>query len=494
MENTIEKVDVVLVGGGIMSATLAVLLQQVRPDWTIVVFERLDQVALESSGAWNNAGTGHAALCELNYTPELPDGSIATAGAIRIAEQFQVSRQFWASLVKAGVLSTASEFIRPVPHLSYVRGEADTDFLRRRFEALAGHPLFFDLRLTEDQAAMDSWVPLMMQGRDGNGPMAMTRSDVGTDINFGVLARKLFDAFEGRGGSLRVGHEVRQLKRQGDGRWRVGAHQYSSRRGVVLSARFVFVGAGGMAAGLLQRAGIPEVRGYAGFPVGGQFLRCTNQALIERHDAKVYGKSTADAPPMAMPHLDTRFAGGKRGLMFGPYAGFNSRLLKQGSRTDLVRSVRTNNALTMLSVARDELPLTRFLMRQVRQTHRDRIETLREFIPTALPDDWELIHAGQRVQIMKRNQGRRGALVFGTEIVSSADGTMAGLLGASPGASVSPAIMLEVMERCFPGEYTAWRGRLRELVPSLGVELSLEPALNDELHAFTSGVLGLHPG
>jgi malate dehydrogenase (quinone) len=331
----------------------------------------------------------------------------------------------------------------------------------------------------------------MMKGRAPEGPLAMTRSDDGTDVNFGKLAHLLFQALEARGAGVHLGHDVRGLAREQDGRWRVEVKDVNSGRVSAISSRFVFIGAGGRAISLLQESGIKEAKGYAGFPVGGQFLRCTNPDLIAAHRAKVYGKSTVDAPPMAMPHLDTRVVNGRRGLLFGPYAGFSPKFLKRGSWTDMIRSVRPNNILTILSVAKDEFPLTKFLVRQVLQSHEDRIETLRDFVPTARPEDWELIHAGQRVQTMKRVKGLRGGLVFGTEVVTGADGTIAALLGASPGASVSPSIMLEVMQRCFPDDYRGWEPRLREMIPSLGVTLANEPRLYDEIQAFTTRTLGL---
>ncbi len=491
MGDTSAEIDVVLIGGGIMSATLGVLLRQVRPDWSIALYERLGRVAAESSDPWNNAGTGHAALCELNYTPERADGSIDTTKAVRVNEQYHQTRQFWSSLVEQKLLPEPRQFISPVPHLSYVGGDEDVAFLRKRYDALARIPLFSSLRLSGDTVEIERWVPLMMEGRDLSVPILFTRSDDGTDVNFGALTRMLTDMLESQGTKIALRHEVGSLSRSTDGRWDVSVKDLESGEQKRVTARFVFIGGGGRAIHLLQRSGIPEAKRYGGFPVGGQWLRCTNPELVARHNTKVYGKSTVNAPPMAMPHLDLRMIDGKAGLMFGPYAGFSSKFLKQGAFGDLPRSVRRDNILTLLTVAKDELPLTIYLIKQAMQSNIGKIETLRNFVPLAKPEDWELLAAGQRVQTMKSTPRKRGVLEFGTEVVSTGDGTLAGLLGASPGASTAVSIMLEVLERCFPSEYSAWQPKLRELIPSIGVSLAENPALLEEVQASTDRTLQL---
>jgi len=485
------EIDVVLIGGGIMSATLGVLLNRVRPDWSIAVYERLDRVAAESSDPWNNAGTGHAALCELNYTPQRADGSIDITKAVRVNEQFHQSRQFWASLVEQRLLPEPRRFISPIPHLSYVGGEDDVAFLRKRYEALVQIPLFAGLRMSNDVSELERWVPLMMEGRDLSVPLLFTRSDDGTDVNFGALTKYLIEALAAQGAEVAMRHEVNNLSREPDGRWTLSVTDLSSGEQETVTARFVFIGSGGRAIHLLQKSGIPEARGYGGFPVGGQWLRSRNPALTAKHKAKVYGKSTVDAPPMAMPHLDLRMIDGKPGLLFGPYAGFSPKFLKHGALTDLPRSIRRDNLLTLLTVAKDEFPLTLYLIRQALQSNVGKIETLRNFVPLAQEEDWELVAAGQRVQTMKSTHGKRGVLEFGTEVVSTRDGSLAGLLGASPGASTAVSIMLDVMERCFPAEYPAWQARLRELIPSLGVALAENPALLEDIQASTDRSLQL---
>jgi len=485
------EIDVVLIGGGIMSATLGVLLNRVRPDWSIAVYERLDRVAAESSDPWNNAGTGHAALCELNYTPQRADGSIDITKAVRVNEQFHQSRQFWASLVEQRLLPEPRRFISPIPHLSYVGGEDDVAFLRKRYEALVQIPLFAGLRMSNDVSELERWVPLMMEGRDLSVPLLFTRSDDGTDVNFGALTKYLIEALAAQGAEVAMRHEVNNLSREPDGRWTLSVTDLSSGEQETVTARFVFIGSGGRAIHLLQKSGIPEARGYGGFPVGGQWLRSRNPALTAKHKAKVYGKSTVNAPPMAMPHLDLRMIDGKPGLLFGPYAGFSPKFLKHGALTDLPRSIRRDNLLTLLTVAKDEFPLTLYLIRQALQSNVGKIETLRNFVPLAQEEDWELVAAGQRVQTMKSTHGKRGVLEFGTEVVSTRDGSLAGLLGASPGASTAVSIMLDVMERCFPAEYPAWQARLQELIPSLGVALAENPALLEEIQASTDRTLQL---
>ncbi len=488
-----DLVDVVLIGSGIMSATLGILLAQLRPDLRIVTLEALPRVAAESSDAWNNAGTGHAAFCELNYTPQLPDGSVQTSKAISINEQFQHSLQLWSTLVDRGLISDPSDFIHRVPHMSFVSGADDVTFLRRRFEALRKSPLFSEMVYTEDPAEIARWAPLMMAERDPKTPVAATRVDSGTDVDFGALTRKLFAALTASGTQLLLGHRVTRLRQNPDRTWQITVRNLASDTNTRLTTRFVFVGAGGGALTLLQQAGIPEGRGYGGFPVSGQWLRCTNPAFADRHQAKVYGKAAVGAPPMSVPHLDLRLSEGKKELLFGPYAGFSTKFLKTGSYLDLVRSVRPDNLYPLLKAGADNMSLSRYLVGQVMQSPQDRFEALKSFIPDARMSDWKLEIAGQRVQIIKRDPKRGGILEFGTELIRSADGSIAALLGASPGASTAVSIMLSLLENGIAAlaPTPELPTQLRTLIPTYGQQINIAPDLLAQVRATTRATLHL---
>jgi malate dehydrogenase (quinone) len=489
---TAAKTDVVLVGAGIMSATLGALLRRLQPEWSITLVERLDSPAAESSNAWHNAGTGHSALCELNYTPER-NGSIDISKAVRVNEQFQVTRQFWAYAAENDILTDVRGFLNPVPHASFVQGAERIDYLRRRRQALAGNPLFARTELILDPDEFARRLPLMAAGRDFVQPIGLNWAPDGTDVDFGALAKQLIE-FSVRGGTNALfGHEVRNLSRQSDGSWTLTVYNRRTGSKRDIDARFVFVGAGGNALPLLQRSGISEIRGFAGFPIGGRFLRANSPELTAAHRAKVYGAPAPGAPPLGALHLDLRFVGGKPWLVFGPYAGWSPKFLKQGHLSDLPRSVKANNALPMLGVGVSQRALLRYLLGQLRLSEPARIEMLRQFAPTAAPSDWQLMAAGQRVQVIRRDRSKGGSLDFDTTVVSAADGSIAGLLGASPGASTAVPAMLEVLQRCFAERYRSWLPTLKEMVPSLGVQLSREPGLFDEVWSWGSRVLQLAP-
>jgi malate dehydrogenase (quinone) len=484
-------VDVLLIGGGIMSATLGTLLAALQPEWKIAVFERLHDVALESSNAWNNAGTGHAALCELNYTPEGEDGSVDPAKAISINEQFQQSRQFWSTLVEHGVLDAPSTFINATPHMTFVRGEKDVAFLKKRYEALKDQPLFAGIQYSEDSRVINQWAPLLMQKRRKGEPFAATRVPAGTDVDFGALTRQLFDHLAERGAEVRTNTEVTKLKRLGDGTWEARYRRSIGRTPGRIRAKFVFVGAGGWALKLLQSSGIPEISGYGVFPIGGQFLKTTNPALVAQHKAKVYSQASVGAPPMSVPHLDTRVVDGQASLLFGPFATFSPKFLKSGSIFDIVSQVRPGNLGPMLKVAWDNPSLITYLVGELLKNHAKKVDALRTFVPTAKDEDWELIQAGQRAQVMKKDPDKGGVLQFGTEVVTGADGTIAGLLGASPGASTAVSIMLGLMKTCFPDQIEGWEPRLRQLIPSYGQTLNTRPQVAEESLTETAQALAL---
>jgi malate dehydrogenase (quinone) len=482
-------VDVALIGGGIMSATLGTMLNQLEPDWSIQVFEKLGTAAEESSNPWNNAGTGHSALCELNYTPQRPDGTIDIASAVKVNEQFQVSRQFWSHLVENGQLPEPSSFINPTPHMSFVWGEKNVDFLRKRYEALRDHPLFAGMEYSEDAAVIRRWAPVLIPGRARSQPIAATHIAAGTDVDFGSLTTSLLGHLADNGAEITTGARVTGIKRQKDGLWRISYKREVGQTPFVQLARFVFVGAGGNALNLLQKSGIPEIRGFGGFPVSGEFLRTDNPELVARHQAKVYGMAAVGAPPMSVPHLDTRVIDGSASLMFGPYAGFSPKFLKTGSWFDLFKSIRAHNLVPMVAAGLGNLSLVKYLIGQLVAKKSTKFDELREFFPRGEQKDWYRITAGQRVQIIKKDPKKRGVLQFGTEVVASADGTIAGLLGASPGASTAAPIMLGLIEKCFPDRIDGWRPQLTAMVPSFGTQLSDDPALADRVMSRTAEVL-----
>jgi malate dehydrogenase (quinone) len=481
----VAKTDVVLVGAGIMSATLGALLRLVEPGWSMTMVERLDGAAAESSDTWNNAGTGHAGLSELNYTPERPDGSIDIDKAVHVNEQFQVSRQFWASAVENAVLPDVRSFLNPIPHVGYVRGAANVAFLKRRHQALAVNPLFASTECIDDHDEFARRLPLMAANRDFSDPVAVEWARDGTDVDFGALSRHLIGYAAQRGMTTLFGHEVRDLDRQSGGGWTVSVVNRRTGQKHKLTAKFVFVGAGGGALRLLQKSGIREASGLGGFPVGGQFLCTASPRLTAAHNAKVYCLPRPGAPHMAAPHLDTRIINGKPWLIFGPFAGWSPKLLKQGHFSDLPASVRLDNLSSMLRAGPREAGFVKYLVGQLMLSQRGRVAALREFAPGAVDSDWQLAVAGQRVQLIRRG----GVLEFGTTVLSAADGSITGLLGASPGASTAVPAMLDVMQRCFSDRYRAWLPKLKEMVPSLGVKLSAEPKLFEEVWSWGSKVL-----
>ena len=496
MEN--EKAElhpnVVLIGAGIMSATLGIFLKKLQPDWTIEIFERLDEIAGESSDAWNNAGTGHSAFCELNYTPELEDGSIDISKAIKIAGQFETSKEFWATLVEEGIIPDPHDFINSIPHMSFVWGDENVAYLKKRHDALVAHHFFRGMDYSEENSQLANWMPLVMEDRKPGEKLAATRMEAGTDVNFGALTRMLFKYLESQPGvHLHCSHEVRDIDQDSEGYWYLSVKDLKSHDRRSLRTKFVFIGAGGGALSLLEKSGIPEAKGFGGFPVSGQWLVCNNESVIAQHSAKVYGKGAVGAPPMSVPHLDTRVINGKKALLFGPYAGFSTKFLKKGSLLDLPGSITLSNLRPMLSAGLHNIPLTKYLLDQVTQSDEDRLEALQEFVPDAKMKDWDLEMAGQRVQVIKKDKEMGGILEFGTEIVNSADGSIAALLGASPGASTAVPIMLDLLQRCFPEKLKtdSWQQEIKKLIPTYGQSLEKDAALAMSTRARTSGVLQL---
>ncbi|APQ13592.1 malate:quinone oxidoreductase [Pseudomonas oryzihabitans] len=490
----VKKVDVLLIGGGIMSSTLGIWLNELEPNWTLEMVERLDKVADESSNGWNNAGTGHSALAELNYTPEDKDGKVSISKAIEINEAFQISRQFWSWQVKNGVLKDPKSFINSTPHMSFVWGDDNIAFLKKRYEALKASPLFSGMQYSEDPAQIKQWVPLMMEGRDPQQKVAATWSPLGTDVNFGEITRQFVANLQSKPNfKLNLSSEVENITRNADGSWRVEYKNLQDGKKTETDAKFVFIGAGGGALHLLQKSGIPEANDYAGFPVGGSFLVTDNPAIAQQHLAKAYGKASVGAPPMSVPHLDTRMLDGKRVILFGPFATFSTKFLKQGSYLDLLTSTNTHNAWPMVRVGVAEYPLVEYLAGQLMLSDDDRLAALREYFPNAKKEDWRLWQAGQRVQIIKRDTDKGGVLKLGTEIVAAKDGSIAGLLGASPGASTAAPIMLSVLEKVFKDKVATpeWQAKLHQIVPSYGTKLNGDPARVQQEWNYTAEVLQL---
>lgn len=490
-----QETDVLLIGGGIMSATLGTYLQELEPQWSMTMVERLDGVAQESSNGWNNAGTGHSALMELNYTPKKADGSISIEKAVEINEAFQISRQFWAYQVNNGVMHEPRSFITTVPHMSFVWGDENVNFLRARYTALQQSTLFRGMRYSEDHAQIKEWAPLVMEGRDPKQKVAATRTEIGTDVNYGEITRQLIASLQKKPNfALQLSTEVRGFKRNADNSWTVTVADLKNNEAEHdIKAKFVFIGAGGAALKLLQETDIPEAKGYAGFPVGGQFLVADNPDVVNRHLAKVYGQASVGAPPMSVPHIDTRILDGKRVVLFGPFATFSTKFLKNGSLWDLLSSTTTSNFMPMVNVGLDNFDLVKYLVSQVMLSDDDRFAALQEYYPQAKKEDWRLWQAGQRVQIIKSDAEKGGVLRLGTEVVSDKEGTIAALLGASPGASTAAPIMLHLMEKVFKDKVASpeWQAKLKTIIPSYGTKLNGNVEATEQELQYTSDVLGL---
>ncbi|MBT0729179.1 malate dehydrogenase (quinone) [Rosenbergiella nectarea] len=491
-----ENTDVLLIGGGIMSASLGTWLHELQPEWKQTMVERLDGVAEESSNGWNNAGTGHSANMELNYTPQREDGSIDISKAIDINEAFMISRQFWASQVQLGTLQQPRSFINSTPHMSFVWGDKNVDYLTRRYEALQKSPLFQGMQFSTDQQQIKKWAPLIIDGRDPAQKVAATWTPLGTDVNYGEITRQLVGNLQKQSGfTLELSTQVTEFTRQDDNSWLVTVENRTTGEKHSIHAKYVFIGAGGASLKLLQKTGIPEAENYGGFPVGGSFLVTENPAITAQHTAKVYGQASVGAPPMSVPHLDTRYLDGKKVVLFGPFATFSTKYLKNGSLLDLFSATTTHNVMPMAHVGVDNFDLVKYLIGQVMLSDEDRFNALKEYFPEAKQSDWKLWQAGQRVQIVKKDADKGGVLKLGTEIVTDQQKTIAALLGASPGASTAAPIMLNVIEKLFPQQVKTpqWQARIKQVVPSYGQKLNNDPALAQQVWDHTAEVLQLTP-
>ncbi|MRS18570.1 malate dehydrogenase (quinone) [Enterobacteriaceae bacterium RIT692] len=491
-EDAPEKTDVLLIGGGIMSASLGTWLQELQPGWKQLMVEKLDGVALESSNGWNNAGTGHSANMELNYTPERADGSIDVSKALEINESFMISRQFWTSQVQRGVLHDPHSFINSTPHMSFVWGDKNVEYLTKRYDALQKTTLFQGMKFSTDHQQIQQWAPLVMEGRDPNQKVAATWTPVGTDVNYGEITRQLIGSLKkDQNFKLETSSEVTDFKRNGDNSWHVTIKDVKSGDKRSVDAKYVFIGAGGGAIKLLQKTGIPEADNYGGFPVGGSFLMTENPEIANRHLEKVYGQASVGAPPMSVPHIDSRTLDGKKVVLFGPFATFSTKYLKNGSLFDLLSATTTSNIMPMTHVGIDNFDLVKYLIGQVMLNDDDRFAALKEYYPNARKEDWKLIQAGQRVQIIKKDAEKGGLLKLGTEIVTDQQKTLAALLGASPGASTAAPITLDVMKKLFPEQFASpeWQQKIRAIVPSFGQKLNGNTALTQQVWDNTAATL-----
>jgi malate dehydrogenase (quinone) len=489
-----QNPDIILIGTGIMSATLGIFLKELQPNCTIEIYERLDQPANESSSAWNNAGTGHSAFCELNYTPQLENGTVDCKKAIKIAESFELTRQFWSYLIESNKLTSPEKFIHTIPHLSFVWGDENVNFLQKRFETMIKNPLFSKMQFTTDVNKMQSWMPIVMEGRHPNDKTAATFMPHGTDVDFGEITKQMITYLsKQKGVSVFYNHEVKKLKQKKDGTWRLKIDDLLNNETLKSRAKFVFIGAGGASLLLLEKANVKEAEGYGGFPVSGQWMKCTNDEIIKKHKTKVYGKASVGTPPMSVPHLDSRIINGKKELLFGPFAGFSTKFLKNGSYLDLIDSIELDNIKPMLYAGWNNIPLTKYLIQQVMQSNDDRMDALREYFPNAKQEDWELLQAGQRVQVIKKDEEQGGILEFGTEIIATKDNSLAALLGASPGASTAVSIIIDLLKQCFETEMKSseWIEKLKIMIPSYGQSLNSNPELCFSIRKKTSTILKL---
>jgi len=269
---------------------------------------------------------------------------------------------------------------------------------------------------------------------------------------------------------LRLFTSVTNVEKQADGRWLVSTKSVSTGTGIgKYLTKFVFVGAGGWALLMLQKAGIPQVRGYMALPVTGDWAICQNPQVVKQHHVKVYAPGAPGAPPMSMPHLDYRTIAGKEALLFGPFGSITFKFLRYGSNFDALKALKCHNICSTIGALSKNLSLAVMLMKDVFKSGAGKLRDVRHYYPEANPEDWTLIPAGVRAQIIKKDpKSGKGMLQFGTEVVTNDEGTIVGLLGASPGASTCVTVALDTLEKCFSNkkEWDKWLPKLRTMITS----------------------------
>ena len=494
MHESLNKTDCLIIGGGVMGLTLASLIKELDPSMKIDLYEKLNNVGLESSEALNNAGTGHAGYCELNYTPMSNDGKINIKKALEINSKYEVTLQYWSYLSGKYKSFDPKKFIHLAPHISLVFGDANIRFLKKRYSLLKKHHLFKSIKLSENREEISQWAKLTMIGRSSHQKVAATIVKEGTDIDFGAATKALLNTLKKQKNfEIHLNHEILTIKEIKSNLWEVSFKNNISNEIKKTFAKFIFIGAGGHAIRMLQKTGIREQKGYAGFPVSGQWLVCSNQKIVNQHNSKVYGMAPEGSPPMSVPHMDLRIINGKKTLLFGPYAGFTFKFLKRGSYLDLIKSLKLKNFLPMIYVLIHNWKLFDYLIRESFQSKHDRMKLLKDFYPEAKEKDWSIKIAGQRVQIIKPNSLISGKLEFGTEIIISKNKNLAALLGASPGASIAVDSMIKVIERCFAKKLlnSKFNKKMKKMIPSYGQNLITNKKLLEKIRLSSYKTLGL---
>ena len=494
MHGSTNETDCLIIGGGIMGLTLASLIKECNSSIKVDLYEKLQGVGLESSEALNNAGTGHAGYCELNYTPMGKDGKINIKKALEINSKYEITLQYWSYLSNKYKSFDPKNFIHRTPHISLVFGDDNIRFLKKRYLLLKKHHLFKSIIFSQNRKEISKWANLTMIGRGSHQKVAATIVKEGADIDFGAATNALLKTLKHKKDfEIHLNDEIVKIKESKNNLWEVSVRNNISREMKKTFAKFIFIGAGGQAIRLLQKTGIHEQKGYGGFPVSGQWLVCSNQNIVSQHNAKVYGMAPSGSPPMSVPHFDLRIIKGKKTLLFGPYAGFTFKFLKTGSYLDLIKSLKLKNFFPMIYVLIHNWKFFNYLIRESFQSKHGRMKVLKDFYPEANDKDWSIRIAGQRVQIIKPNSLIRGELQFGTEIIISKNKKLAALLGASPGASVAVDSMITVIEQCFAKKLlnSKFKNKMKEMIPSYGQNLITNKKLLEKIRLSSLKTLGL---